>query len=104
MTFDNAALRHSLSLIIFLKWIDYSTGGRQEPPETEGFRNPRTEGFWNCPANDSERIEAAGTAWVRDVIYILAIISHGISFEKPSLATWGLEPALQIIVNCLAIH
>ena len=25
MTFGNAALRHSLSLIIFLKWIDYSS-------------------------------------------------------------------------------
>ena len=24
MTFGNAALRHGLSLIVFLKWIDYS--------------------------------------------------------------------------------
>ena len=30
MTFGNAALRHSLSLIIFLKWIDYNIDDYRE--------------------------------------------------------------------------
>ena len=32
----------------------------------------------------------------RDVINVLAIFSHGISFEKNLFPTWGLEPHVQV--------
>ena len=43
--------------------------------------------------------------FLHDIINILAIfIINGISFERTSLATWGLEPASQVLVNSLGIH
>ena len=32
-----------------------------------------------------------------DLINVLAIFGHGISFEKNSLATWGFEPGSPVI-------
>ena len=32
-----------------------------------------------------------------NVVNVLSIFSHGISFEKTSLTTWGLEPASPVI-------